>query len=196
MLAHPADLAGRDASHKCIGHNVFSDDGASGDEGVFTQCEAADDGGIGADGDALFHQGTPVFALADDGRAGVTDVGEDHAGTAKDVVFQSHGVIDADVVLDLAVIADENIVADEDVLAERATLADTSAGADVDPVPNAGASADLGAIIDDGRWMDHADHRRDLSPFPRERAKRQEQTADILTRIAAVKAGLALVLQR
>ena len=158
MLAHPADLAGGDAGHEGVGFDVPGDDGAGGDEGVFAQGDAADEGSVGADGGAALDQGAAVFVLADDGGAGVVDVGEDHAGAAEDVVFQGDGVVEADVVLHLAVIADDYVVADEDVLAEGAALADAGAGADVDPVPDAGAVADLGAGVDDRCWMNLNSH--------------------------------------
>ncbi len=150
----------------------MGDDGAGGDEGVFPQGDAADEGGVGADGGALLHPGAAVFVLANDGGAGVVDVGEDHAGAAKDVVFEGDGVVDTDVVLHLAVMADDHVVADEDVLAEGAALADAGAGADVGPVPDAGAGADLGAVVDDGGGVDGDGHggvcvvRSGLAPFP------------------------------
>ena len=55
MLAHPADLASGDAGQKGVGFNVLGDDGAGGDEGVFAQGDAADEGGVGADGGALLN---------------------------------------------------------------------------------------------------------------------------------------------
>ena len=166
MLAYPADLAGGDASHEGVGFDVFGDDGAGGDESVFAQGDATDEGGVGADGGALLHQGAAVFVLADDGGAGVVDVGEDHAGAAEDIVFQGDGVVDADVVLHLAVVTDEDVVADKDVLAKGAALADARAGADVDPVPDAGALPYMGAGVDDGGGVSGVGHDSGRSAQP------------------------------
>ena len=52
MLAHPANLAGGDAGHEGVRLDVMGDHGAGGDEGVFAKGDAADQGGVGADGGA------------------------------------------------------------------------------------------------------------------------------------------------
>jgi hypothetical protein len=57
VLAHPADLAGGDAGHEGVGFDVMGDDGAGGDEGVFAQGDATDQGGVGADGGAFLNPG-------------------------------------------------------------------------------------------------------------------------------------------
>lgn len=154
MPAHPADLLGGYTGHKGIGFDVFVDHGASTDESVFTDGDAADDGAVGTKSGAFFDHGFAVFVFAGDRRTGVVNVGEYHAGSAKDIVFQSDGIVDADVVLHLAVVADDHVVADKDILPEGAGFADFCLGADMNPVPYAGAFADLGSVVNDGRRMD------------------------------------------
>ena len=166
VLAHPADLTGGDAGHEGVGFDVLDDDGAGGDEDIFAQGDATDEGGVSTDSCAALDPGAAVFILTDDGGAGVVDVGEDHAGAAEDVVFQGDGVVNTDVVLHLAVVADDHVVADEDVLAEGTALANVRAGADMDPVPDAGALPYLGAGVDDGGGVSGVGHDSGRSAQP------------------------------
>ena len=57
VLAHPADLACRNADHEGMGLDVFVDHGASADEGEFADGEAAEDaffqGDVVVDGDVV-----------------------------------------------------------------------------------------------------------------------------------------------
>ena len=135
-----------------VGH-VLLHHGAGSHKGVAPDGGAANDGAVGAQRGALPDEGAAVFVLAGYGRTRVVDVGKDHARAAENVVFERHGVVDADVVLDLDVVADDDIVADEDVLPQRAAFANAGARADVDPVPDAGVCADLRAFVDDGGFV-------------------------------------------
>lgn len=117
-FAHPADLAGGHADHEGVGFHVFVDHGACAHKGIFANGDAADHGAVGTEGCAFFDQGVAVFVFALNECAGVVHVGENHAGAAKNAFFQSHVVINRDVVLHFAAVADGDLVTDEHVLAE------------------------------------------------------------------------------
>ena len=104
ILTHPADLAARDADHESVGFDVFIDHSTGADEGVLANRDAADDGAVGAESDTCFDEGVSVFVFACDERAGVVDIRKNHAGTAKDPVFEYDIVVEGDVVLDFAVV--------------------------------------------------------------------------------------------
>ena len=155
-------MAGGNAGHEGVSLDVAGDDGPGGNEGVLAQGDAADDGGVGANGGAALDPGAAVFVLSNNGGAGVMDIGEDHAGAAEDIVLQGDGVVNADVVLHLTVIAKDHVIADKDVLAKGAARADAGTATDMDPVPNAGARTYLSAGIDDGRGTYRIRHRGGL----------------------------------
>ncbi len=150
MFAHPADLFRGYTDHQGIGFDVFTNNGARTDKGVFAEGNATDDSAVGAEGAAAFYQGVAVFLFAFDLRTRVVDIGKYHARAAEDAVFQSDLVVYGNVVLDFAVVTDTHLVADKDILTQRAMLADAGLATDVYPVPDAAAGADLGACVDDG----------------------------------------------
>ena len=118
--AHPADLAPRNPYHQGEGGHISIDDSARADECVFTNGHPADNRAVGPQGGPLFHQGVPVLFLAADRGARIVDIGENHAGPAKDIVFQRHIVIYGDIVLNLHIVADHHAVADKHILAQGA----------------------------------------------------------------------------
>src|SRR5690606_4096027 len=151
-----ADRLGGHAGHHGVRRHVFGDDGAGGHVGAFVEGDAADDGGVGADAGAAFDEGGGVVVA---GVAGVLaargqDGGEDHAWSAEVVVFEGDGFVDADVVLDLDVVADDHVIGDVDVLAEAAACADDGCWHHGAVVPDLGASADRGAVVDECRLVD------------------------------------------
>ena len=70
------------------------------------------------------------------------------------VVLNFDIVVNADVVLDFDVVAQFRAAADVDVLAQRAALADNRARLDVAEMPDLGAGADDGAVINIAGFMD------------------------------------------
>ena len=157
--AHPADLAPRNPYHQGEGGHISIDDSARADECVFTNGHPADNRAVGPQGGPLFHQGVPVLFLAADRGARIVDIGENHAGPAKDIVFQRHIVIYGDIVLNLHIVADHHAVADKHILAQGALFPDHGASADVHPMPDTGSRTDARTRINDGRGMDtHASH--------------------------------------
>src|SRR5690606_8175146 len=153
VFAHPADLAGGHANHQGVGLDVLVDDGACANEGKFADGDAADDGAVGPQGCASFHQGVAIFVLAFDQRTRVVDVGEHHAGAAEYALFQSDVVVDGDIVLNLATVADDDLVADENVLPQGYSGTDARTAADMNKMPDARSLADLRAGIDNGGFM-------------------------------------------
>ena len=148
--AHPTDIAGGIAKHQGVIGYIPRDHCSGADEGIAADGDAADDGGIGADGRAPAHPGWPQLIHLSYFCPGIVDVGKDHTRSAEDIVFQGDTIVDRDVVLDLDVIADVDPVADIDILAQGTASADFCPGADVRPVPDAGAFSDLGAMVNDG----------------------------------------------
>lgn len=138
VLTDPPSLAGGDAGHEGVRFDVAGDDGAGGNEGVFTKGDATDDGRVGANRSATFDQGATVFVLADDSGTRVINISEDHAGAAEDVVLQGDSIVDADVVLDLTVVTDDHVIADKNVLTEGTVGAYACASTDMGPMPDAG----------------------------------------------------------
>jgi len=96
--------------------------------------------------------------FARDVTAGIDYVREDHAGTAENIVFKSHFIIDRDIVLHLDVVADYNFITDKNTLTERTALTDPGSGGDMNPMPDSCSWANLGAIVDDGGRMSSVIH--------------------------------------
>ncbi len=153
MLAEPADLPSRDASHQCVGFDVAIDDGAGGDERVRADSGTADDRAVGADRRTALHESIAILVLSIDRGARVVHVGEYHARAAEDVIFKGDVVVDRYIILNLDVVADDDLVADKNVLTQRAAVANADSRGDVPPVPDACVVADLCAFVDDRRGM-------------------------------------------
>lgn len=152
--AHPADLARRHARHERIGLHAPVDHSARSDECVFAYHRAADNGAIGAQGGPSAHQSVAVLAFAADGRAGIVDVGKNHTGAAKHVVFDFDPIVYRDVVLDFDVVADHDAISDKYVLAKRTASANVRARAYMHPVPDPAAITNMRARVYDGAWVD------------------------------------------
>lgn len=150
MLAHPADLPGRYAGHQGIGLYVAIDYRTRGDKSIFAHGNTANNRAVGAERRTFLDCGRTVLILSRDGSARIVDICEDHAGAAEDVVFKGHGIVDADIVLHFYVATDPHVIGYEYVLTEGTSFADPRPAGDVYPVPDAGASANLGAVVDDG----------------------------------------------
>jgi hypothetical protein len=93
-----------------------------------------------------------VLSFAFDVTARINDVGKNHAGPAKHVIFQDNGVKDRNIVLDLHVVPNPRLT-HIDVLPERAIGAYLGGWTDMDPMPDSGSRTDPGARIDDGSWV-------------------------------------------
>ena len=148
-FTHPADLAGGHANHEGVGFDVFVDYSPCAHKGIFTDGDATDHGAVGPERGPFFDQGVAVFVFALDERSRVVYVSEDHAGTAEHAFFECDVVVHADVVLHFAPVADGDLVAHEHVLAEGHAFANFCAATHMHKVPDAGAFADLSALIDD-----------------------------------------------
>ncbi len=153
MAADPADLAGRVADDEREGFDVFGDDSTGADKRVFAKFDAADDSGVGADGGSFFDEGLLVFAAADDGAAGIDDIGEDHAGAQENVLFADDARVYADIILDLDVASQDNSRADDDILANVARGAERGPFHDMAEVPDFCLRADFGFGANDSCWM-------------------------------------------
>src|SRR5688572_8367213 len=78
----------------------------------------------------------------------IDHVREHAAGSAEDIIFQDHPFVDRDVVLDLYVVAQTGAGHDHDVLPQVAALTVDRPGHDVAEMPDLGAAANDGAVID------------------------------------------------
>src|ERR1700733_3719517 len=118
VAAHPANVPRGHARHQRVVGYVTVDHGPCANEGVRTDRRATDNGAIRAQGRAAPHERVAIFILAADRGARIVDIGEDHAGSAEDIVFQGDVFVNGNVVLHLDVVTDDDPVADEHVLAE------------------------------------------------------------------------------
>ena len=145
--------AGRVAGDDGPGGNVLGDNATGADEGAFADCDAAKQGGIGADRGSAFHQcgeALPVCfglqAAANIGSAGEEVVGEHHA------------VADEDLILQGDTLADEGVARNLAAVANLGSLLNLNEGANLDLVANLAAieigeaeDADIAAKLDGGR---------------------------------------------
>ncbi len=148
MPAHPPLLTGGVADHQGVIGDVFGHHAASGDETVASEGDTADDGGVCADGRTATDQGLFVQAVPVDLAAGIGNVGQNTGWSQENIVFDDRAGVDGDVVLDLDVVADDHAVGNVHVLSKDTTLADLRALLDVAEVPDFGARADDGAVVD------------------------------------------------
>ncbi len=123
-------IAGDDA----IIRHIFDDDAAGADDGTFTDGDAAQNGGIGADGSAFFgHRGynlPVILGLKSAGFGGGTRefvVDKHHAVADEDLIGDGDAFADERVALDLAVFADKGIFLYLDKGADPGTVADPAA---------------------------------------------------------------------
>src|ERR1700729_70997 len=152
-MPHPADPARRYPRHQSKVGNVFGHHSARSHESVAADGMAAQDRGIGPDGGAAFDQRRPELGLARYRRARIDHIGEHAARAAKDVVFECHAFIKADIVLDLAVVADRHVRPDHDVLSDRTVPADRDIAENMTKIPYARAFADDDPLIDIGAFV-------------------------------------------
>ncbi len=119
------------------------------DDGVFTNLDAAYQGGIRPDRCAPPHDcfgDGPVLVE----RPWIQIVGEDSARADEDLVFDRDTVIHADVVLDLDAVSNGHAGVDEHVLAKIATCADPGSVSNVALVPDVRSFADFDVVFDTG----------------------------------------------
>ena len=110
---------------------------------------SADNGGVGADGRAFFHECFLITRAAlGILSAGREVIGENAGRPAEHIVFQFHALVEGDIVLYFAAVADFHMVADVDVLPQRAALADARAPLDVAEMPDLRGLANLNIIVD------------------------------------------------
>src|SRR5262249_26861951 len=126
--------------------------------GIFADCVAADDCGVGPDACPPADQGGTELVLALHKGTRIEDIREHRAGTHKDLVLQCHALIDRDIVLDLAAVADAHIRPDHDVLAEHAVCTDAASGEDMGEMPDLRAVADHRTCIHHGGLMREIAH--------------------------------------
>lgn len=131
-------LAGHSVD-ECVRGDIFAHHTARTDEAVFTQCDPADDGGIGSDGAAFFKERRAELLFALNECSWVDNVGEDHAGAEENPIFNDYAFVDGDVVLDFDLVTKCYIRANGTVLSHHALLSQNSAGHEVAEVPDFGA---------------------------------------------------------
>lgn len=166
--AHPADGVGRVSDNECEIGDVACDNGAGANKTVAAKRYAADDRGVCADGGSLANERFCELVFSGNVAARIGDVGEHHARTAENVVFQGNAVVDGYVVLDFYAVADLHVVGNENALAEHAIIADFGRFTDVNEVPDTRVIADRRAGIDDARRMCVESHEKALLEFKRE----------------------------
>ena len=116
--------------------NVFRYHSIGSDEGVSSQCYAANDGGVGADGCPFFYKCWARLIHFSDFGPGIIDVCKDHGWAAENSVFECNAFVYAYIILNFAVVAYSDIRADYHVLADIAVFANFGVGQDVGEVPD------------------------------------------------------------
>src|SRR5262245_13398561 len=136
MLAYPADAPRWHTRHQRKGGHILSDHGACGNETMFAQYMAADDGRVGADRGTALDQSLAELTLSLDLGARINDIGEHAGGTAEDPVLERHPFVNRNIILDLAVFADRHIGTDGDVLPDHTIRTDLHAAENMAEMPN------------------------------------------------------------
>lgn len=83
--------------------------------------------------------------------AWIDHIGEDHRGSAKDVVFECHTSVDRDIILDLDIVSQNDTGSDHDILTEVAALANLCLAHDMTEMPYLRAVTNLTAFVNHGR---------------------------------------------
>lgn len=154
MATHPTTVHGRNAKHQGVIFDVVTYDGPCADEGVSTNGDTTNNGGIGADGGSPPNKSFPVFVLTNDFGAGIHDVGKDARRAAEDVVLKFNSLVERDIVLDFDVVSDADPGADEDILPKAAVGTDTDTSGNVAEMPDAGTCANGAGRVNNGTRVD------------------------------------------
>ena len=152
--ADPAHLFCRISHHQGVIGHIACHHRTGPDKGISADPVSAYNGAIGAQGGALLNQGRPDLFHAPDVGPGIDDIGEDHAGSAEDVIFQGDAFIDGNVILNLASLSDGDVRTDHHVLSDVAVFSDHAALQHMREMPDPGVPSYGCAIIDPCRFMD------------------------------------------
>ena len=115
-------MAGWHPNHQCVIGDILVHHGSCPNECISSDVHPADHGAVCAQRGPLTHKRVSILAHAGNCGAWVVDVGEDHARTTKNPIFQGDIVINRDVVLNLAVVSDHHTIAYENILTKRTAL--------------------------------------------------------------------------
>ena len=119
------------------------------------QGDAADNRGVGTDARAPLHKRFLIIItrVARKFAARREHIGKNHAGTAKNIVFQHDALIHGDVVLNFDTVADYDVVGHQYILSQRAVLPYHRTGHHVAEVPDFSAFTNLSAFVDVGGFV-------------------------------------------
>ncbi|WP_339725028.1 hypothetical protein, partial [uncultured Thalassospira sp.] len=95
-----------------------------------------------------------VFILFFNPGTRIDYIGEHHARTAENFIFQRYVVIDRDIVLDLHPIPENDLVSDKNILPQGTPGTYARTTAHMNPMPNAAIFLDFRALIHDRCLMD------------------------------------------
>ena len=90
----------------------------------------------------------------------IRHIGEDHRGSAKNVVFEGYSFVDGHIVLDFAVSSDDDAGSDVNVLPKHAAFSQRSIILDVAKLPNLATGTDPGAFVHASCGMNKRTHDR------------------------------------
>ena len=107
--AHPASLAGRVSVNQRIIGNVPGHNGTGAHKSILADGGAANHGAVGAQRRTFANQRGLVLVFPDNMAPRVRHIGEDHRGSAEDVILKDTTGVDGNIVLDFNVVADHYV---------------------------------------------------------------------------------------
>ena len=142
------------ANHDRLGWNRAGDNRTRADHRATPDSSAGQDGGIGADGCTVLHDGLRVLRwmlLA----PGEKVVREGRVGADENIVAQPDAIPQLHATFDCRPVADNHIILDEHAIAHVAVVTDPGAGQDMGECPDARAVADVAGfakrmLVDEG----------------------------------------------
>src|SRR5262245_13391603 len=123
--AHPTCHSCRVSHDKSMVRNVLGNHRTRSDQSIAPDCNATQDGGIGADRRTSFYERSPQLSHPRNLAARVRYVRKDHRWSAEHIVLEGHSFVYGNVVLNLHAIADQDIRSHHHVLPDLALFSYT-----------------------------------------------------------------------
>lgn len=149
IFTHPTNLASRNTNHQGIVWNVTIHYGSSTNESEGPDSDPAYNRTIRTQRRPTPYKRIQILIFSLDQGTRVVHIGEHHARPAEHPLFKSNIVIYRNIILYFAVITDNYLITDKDILPQRNARSNASTCANMDKMPDAGACANLRAVVND-----------------------------------------------
>jgi hypothetical protein len=156
-LTDKPGLSGGNPHHQCMGGDIPGNYRTSANERVRTDGYTANNGGIGPDGHPFFDMGRQELVFLVSVRPRVSDIGENSRRPNEYIVGHDHAVVKRHIVLNVDAISNGNFSCHKDVLPQYAIIPNDASPHQVTEMPDTGARANGGRLIDDCGGMYHRD---------------------------------------